>query len=173
MPEHEGQVNEKKITLPTFKNPFCGSPAQIKHPLLNNRKAWKIVGADVDKKTLSTRPVFEEYDSQEKIQECEKLCGMEYMKMLLKTGQASVEDFYDDGKSGIDTTVFPENVHEAKKKAEELNKEISKIAEEVGAKEGQNYSAEQLEDLLVAAIKEKFASINTQTNTANADGESK
>lgn len=175
MPEevfNEGQTEEVKKASVVFKNPFCGSPAVVGHPALDNRKAWRITSANIDKKTLCTSPVFEEYDSQEEIQKCKELCGIEYMRMLLKTGQAKAEDFYDDGKSGIDTTVFPESVHEAKKEAEKLNDDLSKLAQEVGAKEGQTYSAEQLEDLLISAVKEKFSQYNTN-QTATAEGEAK
>lgn len=166
---NEGQAVQKTYKKPTFKNPFCGSPAEISHPKLDNRKAWRIVSADVDKKTLITKPVFEEYDSQEEIQKCKDLCGIEYMKMLLKTGQAKPEDFYDDGKSGVDTTVFPETVHEAKKEAEKLNQEIAKAAKEAGAQEGEKYSSKQLEDLITAEVKKRFEAIQAQQPKAEGD----
>lgn len=173
MPEttNEGQALQVEKKAIVFKNPFCGSPDKVKHPLLDNRKAWKITSATVDKKTLTTSPVFEEYDAQEKIQECKNLCGVEYMKMLLKTGQAKAEDFYDDGNSGVDMSIIPENVHEAKKQADALNQDIANAAKAVGAAEGEGYSAKQLEDLITAEVKRRFEAIQAQQ--VKTEGENK
>lgn len=173
MPEttNEGQALQEERKALVFKNPFCGSPDKVKHPLLDNRKAWRITSATVDKKTLTTSPVFEEYDLQEEVQKCKELCGVEYMKMLLKTGQAKPEDFYDDGNSGFDMNQIPENVHEAKKKSEELKQDIANAAKAAGAVEGENYSAKQLEDLITAEVKRRFDAIQAQAN--KSEGESK
>lgn len=60
-------------------------------------KTGKAIPDESDKKDLVA--LIQTYKDQ---------CGVEAMKRLIKTGQAQPEDFSDDGKSGMDTTIVPD-----------------------------------------------------------------
>lgn len=137
-------------------NPFCYVPERVDSPI-ERPKRYRIKSVEVDKDTLSSRPVFEEYDLQAEIDARRNDCGMEQMKALLRNGQATAEDFQDDGKHGFDNTILPSNIHEAKKMADMKADEIAKVAGKVGLpadKEG--FTAKELEWYLTQAVQKAF-----------------
>lgn len=116
---------------------------------------FRLGPGEVDKKSGNVYPSFEKVDLIEEIQSCRELAGFDYMKKLLMTGQASPEDFYDDGQSGGDMTVLPQTIHEAKKLADENAEIIAKAAKCAGVKEGEAISGERLEQLITAEVEKR------------------
>lgn len=68
---------------------------------------------ELDKETGSTHPVVKgQIDMYELIQSYKGQCGMTAAMEMLKRGQASPEDFMDDGHHGVDCT-FPVDLNTA------------------------------------------------------------
>lgn len=137
-------------------NPFCQNPKAVQYPDLNERFVYKIAPGEVDKETMQYVPKLEKVDLQEEIEAAEKLCGMAYMKDLLKQGRISPEDLQDNAGENYDLTHLPGNVHEAKKLSEEANAEVQKFAKAAGLKEGEKYSQTQFEAAVEAAVQKIY-----------------
>lgn len=170
MPQENLTKQEEKTVKVPLVNPFLTRKVRGQRLLdLGCHPVYRASSMQVDEKTHQTAPVFEEYDLREEIVKCKSLAGVDYMKRLLATGQAKPEDFYDDGKSGLDTTLFPSNVHEAREKANEGNDELAKIAAALGATE-EGITQKSLEDLLKAKIKTIWEEQQAQANKITTEG---
>lgn len=110
-------------------------------------------GAHYDEETHSVVVDYEDFNLYEAVQECIPLAGVECMKTLLKQGKAKIEDFYDTGKNGVDTTKIPGTPAEALNLANEGYAKIAALAKALGLKEGKEYTADDLEDALTDRIK--------------------
>lgn len=164
------QPNEEKTAKAPLVNPFLSRKVRGQRLLdLGCHPVYRASSMQVDEKTHQTAPVFEEYDLREEIVKCKSLAGVDYMKRLLATGQAKPEDFYDDGKGGVDTTLFPSTVHEARDKANEANEELAKIASALGATD-EGITQKSLEDLLKSKIKQLWEEQQAQAKAAPTAG---
>lgn len=137
-------------------NPFRNIRPDIAQPDLDDPKVARVVSMEVDKDTLMVSPVFEFVDTQKEIEACKELCGLDYMKKLLASGQITAEELQDNAGAEFDATVYPETVHDAKREADQLNAEIGKAISSAGGKEGKVYTAEEVEDLIKSAVAAKF-----------------
>lgn len=125
----------------------------------------RCVGSEYDKELGCVVPVFEEVDLVAEIQACRNMCGVELMRTLLSQGKAKPEDFYDDGNSGIDTSVIPGSVHDAAKAAEAGQQQFAALAKALGVEDGEALTAAQLEKALTAYIAK---AVSEQTKAADA-----
>jgi hypothetical protein len=168
--QEEKTEGRKPPVLPSV-NPFQTLKVR-KQPYqdLECRTVFRATSMKIDEKTHQTCPVFEEFDLAEEVRKCQDLAGMDYMKRLLATGQAKPEDFYDDGKSGIDTTLFPSTVHEARDKANEANDDLAKIAKALGMTD-EGITQKSMEDLLSAKIKELWEKQQAAAQAKAAEGD--
>lgn len=157
----------------TYVNPFRNVRPDIKQPNLDNPNVMKVVSMGVDHDTLVTYPVFEAVDSQKEIQACKELCGLEYMKKLLASGQVTAEELSDSNPSDVDLTTLPENVHEAKRAANAINEEVSKTMTGLGAKDGKAYTKDEVESLIASATKYAYEKAQADAAAKTAEGESK
>lgn len=139
--------------MPNLVNPFnCKRPV-VHQPKLDNHILSRVSSMSVDKETLMTYPVYEDIDTVKEIQACKDLCGLDYMKKLLASGQVSAEDLQDNSGDNFDLTKIPDNVHEAKAKANEINQQVGELAKAVGAEDGQSYNAREMESMITEAVK--------------------
>lgn len=169
MPESVKQEQETK-KKPVLKNPFCHVSAF--NPVVEGEyKAFRVSTVKMSKSRGSAFPVYEDFDLDAEIESMRNMCGMELMRSLLAQGKAKPEDFYDDGKHGVDTTLFPSSVHEARKLADEQGDELTKLASALGFKPGDTISGELLEKALTAKVREIF--LQQQQAATNSEGESK
>lgn len=145
-----------KVSSVQLVNPFCCCRNSVVLPSLDNVKVARVVSMEVDKETLTTSPVFDVFDVDEQIQSCKDLCGMEYMKKLLQSGQVTAEDLQDNAGADIDLTRVPQSPQEALRKANEVNEQIGKLAKAIGCEEGKKYTAQEIESMLTAAIKGQY-----------------
>lgn len=145
-----------KVSGIKLVNPFCRCRNSIVVPLLDNHDVARVVSMEVDKETLTTKPVFNVFNVDEEIQSCKDLCGMEYMKKLLASGQVTAEDLQDNAGADLDLTRMPESPQEALRKANEVNEQIGKLAQAIGCEEGKKYTAQEIETMLTAAIKQQY-----------------
>lgn len=152
-----------------YTNPFCKAPKyhldDCTDPLVSRIKTVEIK----DKETINVEPVYEEVDLMAEVRAASSMAGVDYMKKLLASGMARPEDFYDDGKSGIDTTIFPATVHDAAKMAEQGNAELSALAKELGIPEGETVSGSVLEKYLTELVEKKFK--EAQASAPKKEGE--
>lgn len=153
-------------------NPFCPSFEHVKGVKLNRRKYRRISSGTVDKETLRFSPVYEEYDLVEEIEANKKLCGLEYMKTLLKTGRVTAEDLADNAGANYDLSQVPDNVHEAKEQADALNEELAKVAQASGLEDGHSYTPEQFEEAVKKATAAAIQEIQAK-QAAAASGDNK
>lgn len=141
----------------SFTNPFCKVPPQhydkCDDPLVSRIKTVEVK----DSKTLEVAPVFEQVDLMEEVRASADLAGVDYMKRLLATGQAQPEDFYDDGKSGVDLRMIPETVHDAAKASEQIKNEIAEVAKVAGVPDDEKISGSQLEKYVAELVAKQFA----------------
>lgn len=121
-------------------------------------------GCHYDEESHSVVVDYEDYNLFEAVQECIPLAGVEAMKTLLKQGKAKIEDFYDTGKNGVDTTKIPGNVHEALDLANAESAKLAALAKAIGLKEGKEYTAEDFEDALTERIKAIWLAQQSQSN---------
>lgn len=170
--EKEADSVKKKFdrSLFRFTMPFnVRKPVLGKAMALDNDDHIFVKTMEVDKDTMLVTPVYDRSSWKEEIIAQKDNCGMELMRRQLRLGLAKPSDFYDDGKSGFDTSVLPETVHDARKNADELNGEIAKIAQAIGLDDTQALTADQLIDKLSAAVKARFDAQAAQVK----EGESK
>lgn len=113
----------------------------------------RCTGCHYDEENHEVVVDFEDYNLFQAVQECIPLAGVECMKSLLKQGKAKIEDFFDTGKNGVDTTRIPGSVHEANSLANSESDKIAALAKVLGLKDGKDYSAADLEDALTDRIK--------------------
>ena len=140
-----------------YLNPFRTLKVPtVSLPDLHGEKLFRVSRMKLDKKTGTVEPVYEAFDLQPEIDACQELAGVDYMKKLLKTGQATPEDFYDDGKSGIDNTLLPKTVHEAKALADQNNAQIAELCKTIGVPEGETLTGAQLESYLKDYVRKQF-----------------
>lgn len=163
-------MEQTKSNSPALINPFCVNPAPVQQPALDNVFVHRITGTEVDRETLSVKPVYEDVDLVAEIQACKDLAGLDYMKSQLAAGLASPEDFYDNGQSGFDTTVIPETVHEAAKKADAASADIAEIAKAIGIDGDEPLTAAQFEKALTAAVKARVDATLAAQNAASTSG---
>lgn len=129
----------------------------------------KISGVHYDEETHDVVVDFEDYNLYEVVQESIPLAGVDAMKSLLKQGKAKIEDFYDTGKNGVDTTKIPSTVHEAKDLANAESAKLAALAKAIGLKEGKEYTAQDFED----ALTERVKAIWMAQQSNNNEGETK
>lgn len=84
------------------------------------------------------------------IQTYKDQCGVEAMKRLIKTGQAQPEDFADDGKSGMDTTLVPDTAQGRANLAAAAAQQTDQIKADLNLPDN---AADLTEDQLNAIIK--------------------
>lgn len=143
----------KKIA---YVDPFFARAKKVKQPALNNKFMQRVVSMDVDKETLSSKPVFEKVDVEAEIQACKDLCGLDYMKKLLASGKVSPQELQDDAGASVDLTKIPATVHEAKAQANAINETVGKVAKSVGAEDGQVYNSREIEAMITSAVAKQF-----------------
>lgn len=169
------QVNLEKKERKPFTMKFT-MPFHVTKPVLKKGASLDldyhvfVERMEVDKDTLVVTPVFGRSSWQEEIEAQVDNCGMELMKKQLRQGLIKPSDLYDDGKGGIDTSIIPETVHEARKKADEVNHGLSELAKAIGIDDSQELSADQFVDKLTSAIKAKW---NEQQAAKATEGEQK
>lgn len=169
---NEVKETKEKKERPVLRNPFCHVSAFS--PVVNGEsKPFRLSTLKMSKSRGSAFPVYEEFDLDAEIESMRNMCGMELMRSLLAQGKAKPEDFYDDGQHGVDTTLFPSSVHEARKLAEEQGDELTKLASALGFKPGDKISGDILEKALTAKVREIFLQQQQQASTPNVEGESK
>lgn len=150
---------DRKISL---VNPFhCIVPKTVECKF-DYDDHWYVDHMEKDKETFSVHPVFSKKSWQEEIEANKDNCGMELMRKQLRQGLIKPEDLYDDGKGGVDTTVIPSTVHEARKKADSINKSLADLAQELGLSEEDALTAKALEEKLTAAVKAKYEASQAQ-----------
>lgn len=170
MPE-EVKVTQETKKKPILKNPFCHVSAF--NPILKGElKTFRVSTVKMSKSRGSAFPVYEPYDLDAEIESMRNMCGMELMRSLLAQGKAKPEDFYDDGQHGVDNTVFPSTVHEARMLAEEQGDQITALAAALGFKPGDKISGDILEKALTSKVREIFLQ-QQQANSVKPEGESK
>lgn len=169
--ETQQPKTEKKVkSFPKLVNPFHCKKPEIKGAKLNYDSHWQVGEMVKDEKTFSVYPKFIKTSWQEEIEANKDNCGMELMRKQLRQGLIKPEDLYDDGKNGIDTGLIPDNVHEARKKADDLNKSLADLAKELGLSEEDALTAKLLEEKLTAAVKAKYEAAQVEAQ-AKKEGE--
>jgi len=133
-------------------NPFCNVPEIMGLRDFHNRNVVRIDGGKYDPETGCYTPTFVDVDLEAEIESCKDMCGVALMKNQLARGLAKPEDFYDDGRSGVDVSQIPATVHEANAKANEASQQLAELAKALGLKDGETYSASQFEDALAQAV---------------------
>lgn len=159
------------VTQKKYVNPFCPPVKKFEPVQLNRKKYQRISGGTVDKETMQFAPTFEEVDIFEEIQANKMLCGLEYMKALLKTGRVTAEELADNSGAIYDLSQIPESVHEAKAQADALNGELAKVAQAAGLEDGHTYTPAQFEEAVKKATAAAIQEI--QAKQAAASGEAK
>ena len=144
-------------------NPFIRYNRENKPFADGSHTVFRSVGSELDKDTGTVTPVIEEVDIYQEIQACQNMCGLELMKTLLAQGKAKPEDFYDDGRSGVDVSSVPSTVHEAQALAEQGNQQFAELAKALGIEDGETLNAAQLEKALTAYIAK---AVSEQTKAA-------
>lgn len=157
-----------EIAKRTLVNPFFNRTPHIKQPALDNKMLARVVSMEVDPDTLTSKPVFEFVDTEAEIQASKDLCGLDYMKKLLRSGQVTPDELADNGKSNFDATVLPETVHDANGKAQEVNQQIGDLAKAIGAEEGKTYTAREIESMLSAAVAKQYEASKAKADPAPA-----
>ena len=154
MPEETVSQKERKPV--SLIDPFNRRKHAPEQHDLGRRPVYKSTKTEIDKDNLTVKPVYEPYDLFELVQQGKTQAGVDYMKHLLATGQAVPEDFYDDGKSGLDTTLMPKTIHDAKAMADKAEEDIKAFAKASGAEDEEGYTQAKLEALVSAKVKEIF-----------------
>lgn len=93
------------------------------------------------------------------IQTYKDQCGMEAAKRMIKLGQASPEDFADDGKGSYDGTNIPETAQGRANAAVIAQKQADAVKAKYGIDPGQDLTQEQFENIIknyIAANPDKF-----------------
>lgn len=163
---------EKEVVSPkVLVNPFFNKRPVVVQPKLDDPNVYKVVSMEVDHDTLLATPVYEAVDSVKEIQACKDLCGLEYMKKLLASGQVSAEDLADSKPTDVDLTVIPSDVHQAKRAAEAINQDVSKTMTQLGAKDGKAYTKDEVEALIASATKYAYEKAQAEAaEKASAEG---
>ena len=172
MPEEVVAIKKKQNRVINYVCPFGVKKPVIKPYVVKNDDHIIVERMHVDKKTLIVSPVFGKTSWQEEIDSNVGNCGMELMKKQLRQGIISPEDLYDDGKGGVNTTVIPETVHEARKNSDALQKSLADLARDLGLSEEDAITAKALEEKLTAAVKSKYEA-EVAASQAKPEGESK
>lgn len=151
MPENIQAVSKKYV------NPFCRVPVRdVKRAPQKEGIVFIVQGGEFTE-AHEYRPNFVAHDLDAEIESCKELAGFEYMQQQLKTGRASIEDFYDDGKHDFDQSQVPETIHEANAQANDLNAQLADLAKTIGVPEGEAISGAQFEKYLSEYIAKEFA----------------
>lgn len=150
-------------------NPFCLVPNKVFALDLSERKVKRLKEVKVNPDTLETYAVYEDVDLQAEIDARENDCGLEYMRMLLRTGQAKPSDFADDGQHGIDATLIPETVHEAHRLAEENNVQLQELAKALGINEGDVLTQDMIERKLTEKVQALYEAQKAAEHTAGGE----
>lgn len=129
----------------------------------------RCTGVHFDEESHEVVVDYEDYNLYQVVQESVGLAGVECMKMLLKQGKAKIEDFYDTGNNGVDTTKIPSTPAEALNLANSESQKLGSLAKALGLKDGKEYSAQDLEDALTERIKSIWLAQQSQKN----EGENK
>lgn len=163
----------QKVSGIKLVNPFCRCSNSVVVPSLDNHDVARVVSVDVDKETLTTKPVFDVFNVDEEIQSCKDLCGMEYIKKLLASGQVTAEELQDNAGADIDLTHVPQSPQEALRKANEVNEQLGKLAQAIGCEEGKKYTAQEIEMMLTNAIKKQYDEQQAAAAAVAAGGDAK
>lgn len=145
----------QQTTERTFVNPFC-RPYVPGKPIgdSDGKYIYRIGKVTVNPETLVVEVEYDKVDSQQEVEACKSLCGVDLMKAKLKAGLVSPEDFYDDGKSGVDTTQIPTDVHTMRRFADMQSDQLAALAKKIGIKVGESVTPQQFEDALIRYIKD-------------------
>lgn len=145
----------QQTTELTFVNPFCRPYKPVKSLGDQDGKyVFRIGKVCVNPETMAVEVEYEKVDSQQEIEACKSLCGVDLMKAKLKSGLASPEDFYDDGKAGVDTTQIPTDVHTIRRFADMQSDQLAALAKKIGIKVDETVTPQQFEDALIRYIKD-------------------
>lgn len=122
-------------------------------PFISDGMIKRCTGCHYDEETHSVVVDYEDYNLYQVVQESESQAGLNAMQDLLKRGQAQPEDFYDNGKNGIDTTKIPTDPAVALKLANEEHDKVAALAKALGFEDGDEITMEQFERSLTDRIK--------------------
>lgn len=138
----------------TRRDPVCCyQPVMEYQSFAGDGVIKRTAGCHYDDESHSVVVDYEDYNLFQAVQECIPLSGRESMLTLLKQGKAKVEDFFDTGKNGLDTTKIPGTAAEALNIANSESEKLGALAKALGLKEGKEYTAEDLEDALTERVK--------------------
>lgn len=98
----------------------------------------------------------EPLDLVEMTQSYKNECGIEAMKLLLKSGQASPEDFADDGTGSADSTQFPTNLNDAYQASLETRKAASKSVASLGGSLESAIASGNLDEYVKGLVNEQI-----------------
>lgn len=93
------------------------------------------------------------------IQTYKDQCGMELAKKMLKLGQATPEDFVDDGKGNYDSSAIPETPQARANAAVAAKAQADAVKQKFGIPTDQDLTQEQFENLIksyISANPDKF-----------------
>lgn len=93
------------------------------------------------------------------IQTYKDQCGMELAKKMLNLGQATPEDFADDGKGSYDSSMIPETPQDRANAAVAAKAQADAVKQKFGIPIDQDLTQEQFENLIksyISANPEKF-----------------
>lgn len=147
----------------------CYTPEMRYQSFASDGIIKRTAGCHYDEETHSVVVDYEDYNLFQAVQECIPLAGIECMKALLKQGKAKIEDFYDTGKNGVDTTKIPSTPGDALNLANSESEKLAALAKAIGLKDGKEYTAQDLED----ALTERIKSIWLAQQSQKTEGENK
>ena len=166
MPEEVKET--EKVENSVFVNPFF--VGKVPAPVAQKDEDPFVIrykGLEYDEETKGAKPVYEKVNLVEEIQQCKDLCGLEYLKRQLATGQAVPSDFYDDGKGGVDLTTIPADPGAARKAADKINDDMAALCKELGLDASDSVSAAKLEKLVAAEVEKRYQAEIAAKETKN------
>lgn len=157
----EGQV-AKKVTIVDpfsgYQSPGC-DPLPVVVPVDWNKRPE--LGLELDTETGNTKVVNTgDHDIDKEIQEFKDQCGFEGMLKLIRAGQATPMDFYDDGKSGMDVSGLPDNVNDAFRAAQASGLAKDQMLAKLGVDESDGI--DETEAKIKAAVEAYFKGLAAQ-----------
>lgn len=113
----------------------------------------------------------EEVDLVKLTQSYKNECGIEAMKILLASGQASPDDFADDGTGSADLTPYPTNINDAYQAANATKAAAKKSVESLGGSLEAALGSGKLDEYIQGLVSAELAKIKktTPANEVNAD----
>lgn len=155
-------MNQKRdySKVDAFGHPFC----QACLPSESQDQGGKIIkyGLEHDKETGNTIPVVaEEIDIAELVNSFKEQTGVEQALRLISSGQATADQFADDGKHGADLTQIPDYAGDLLRQNIELQAQKELIKEQYGLSDA-DLEGKDLEAVIKAAVEKRLADIKAQ-----------